>query len=210
VLGALLALGLGGCRTTTDSARVAASPAVVEEPAAVCADTTQEVPLPLARRDSLGPVGMRATGASIDDVFAAIALEHPGGFGGTYLDSGRTVLRFTDTTAARAALGPINVRLATYFRGSFDTTAVRLVPSRWSFATMYDWYGYLFPRVFGPYGYGVHMADVNEARNRVMFMTQATDQLPRLRAALDAVGTPCGLVVLRVEPVSQLVPGRSP
>ena len=120
-----------------------------------------------------------------------------------YVEGGQHVLRFTDTTAARVNLGPINARLAAYFSNGFDSSAVRMVSAQWSFATLYDWYRYIQPRLFGRGG--VHVSDVDEARNRLTFAVREAPQLPGVRSALEALGVPCGLVILRVEAV-QVIP----
>jgi hypothetical protein len=193
--GALLALALGGCRTTANTVRLATAPAVVEEPAEACADTTREVPLPAARRDSIPPFRPVAGEASVNDVFSALSRDYPGGFGGAYRASGRTVLRFTDVEAARAQLGAIKRHLAPHF-GAGDLRRIRLVPSRWRYATLEEWRRYLWPRV-------LHRSDVFRValdleRNRIVILTENAAQVPSVRSALDALAVPCGLVVVQV------------
>jgi hypothetical protein len=195
----LLALALGACRTTPNTTRMALASAVVEEPAAACADTTQEVPLPRARRDSLPPVRSAAGEALLPVDFAALSQDYPGGFGGAWREGGQTVLRFTDVDAARAQLEAIKAQLAPHL-GAGAMRRVRLVPTRWSYATLEDWRRYLWPRVL--HRFDVFRVEVNVQRNRLVILTEKAAQLPAVRSMLDELSVPCGLVVVEVGVVS--------
>jgi hypothetical protein len=138
---------------------------------------------------------MVAWEASVPTVFSALSRDYPGGFGGAYRASGRTVLRFTDVEAAREQLGAIKRQLAPHF-GAGDLRRIRLVPARWSYATLEEWRRYLTPRVL--HRSDVFMVALDLERNRIVILTENAAQMPSVRSALDALAVPCGLVVVQV------------
>ena len=207
---------IGGCAALAACRSAAPITTTVrrEEPPAMCADTSATSRVPSQQRDALPP---RDPNRTPDYFFTMLSTELPGGFGGVYVEpvpvparqrrrgapeQQRTVIRLQDTTLAPDALEALKARLRAYYGPMLSLANVRLQPSRWSFAQLEEWWRYLTPRLF--FRSAVHMADVDERRNRVAVEVATDSALHSTRAILDTLGVPCGLIEIRVGPMAQL------
>ena len=203
-------IALCGCR--------AGAPALVtlshDGPPERCADTSATPRVPEAARSALPP---RDPARTPDHLFATLASELPGGFAGVYVeplpgsrsrpdrrpDQHRTVIRLQDTLLAPDARDALYARLRAHYGPDFRLADVRLQSSRWSFAQLDEWWRYLTPTLFAR-GM-VHMADIDESRNRLVFITATERARREARSLLDSLSVPCGLVVLMIGPIDQLI-----
>lgn len=158
-----------------------------------CSASSPAIPLSSARRQTLPTVP--ANERTVNDEFASYARAVPGGWGGYFLQEGTPTLWLVDPSKRSAAVEALHDRGLTQI-----PTDVSVIPGRWNFAQMYDWYRWLkqeiadTPNLIG--------TDVQESANRIQFFV-AHDSL---RAVLDArlveLGTPCRLVAVGVsEPI---------
>jgi len=77
-------------------------------------------------------------------------------------------------------------------RAGLDFTNPLIVPARWDFAQLFDWYRYLLPHLHAVPG--VYMSDIDESENRIVVGAITPDvQRQVLKRAADR-GAPCGLV----------------
>jgi hypothetical protein len=136
-----------------------------------------------------------------DDRAAELARRVPGGYGGLYVEydpplqpdgairfeTRRAVVFLVDTTQRDTALRALSSEL--------NVVGARTRSARWTFAELYDWYGFLLARGVRD---GVVTTDIDEKENRIVFGVESAfgrEQLERQLAPLDL---PCFLVGVRV------------
>ncbi len=167
---------------------------------AACSDTTgpalcdPDGPGPSiagARADSLPPVP--TTHGTIDDQWAAIARDVPGGWGGLFFDAWPTIYLVdpSQRTAALDALYALGVG-APYA----DIRSAYVRQGRWDFGQLYDWYRYINEVAVGWY-YGVASRDIDEVRNRLVYGV-LEDSLDSFTETIESLQLPCELVVIKV------------
>jgi hypothetical protein len=128
---------------------------------------------------------------TIDDQWAEIARQVPGGWGGFYLLNGQPTIylvhpeRRDEAVAALYAFGVgqpgFDVRLSAVLRG------------RWDFAQLYDWYRYINvqARTVG----GLYFTDIDEAQNRLHYGVDS-GAVRQFEAFLQALDLPCDLLTV--------------
>lgn len=168
--------------------------------AAGCSDTTgplacdPEAPGPSisgARRDSLPP--LPDPPLTIDDEWAAIARQVPGGWGGFFLENGQPTVYLVDPSERSAALA------ALYARGvgqPFDIRDATVWKGRWDFAQLYDWDRYIWVAVGWPDG--LVTRDIDEYRNRLVYGVRDTLALDSITATFESADLPCELLLIEV------------
>lgn len=150
--------------------------------------------LPAALAGQLPTGGDAAARGTIDDHLAALARRVPGGFAGVFYDQGRPVLLLTDPSRAADA----KAALASELPG-FEIAAAEARAARWTFAQLYDWYGYLRRR--GVWGAAaVTLTDIDERANRLYLGAADRAERDRLADWLAALELPCDLVRVGVDP----------
>jgi len=138
-----------------------------------------------------------ATTLTIDDQWAALARQVPGGWGGFLLDSaGRPTVYLVHPDRRQEALAALyadGVGLPLY-----DIRTSQVWQGRWDFAQLYDWYRYINVRAWTVAG--LYWTDIDEARNRLAYGvdTTAKADFESLLATLDL---PCDLVTVVVSTV---------
>ncbi len=140
---------------------------------------------------------------TIDDRWAAIARQVPGGWGGFLLDSkGRPTVYLVHPEMRQEALAALyaeEVGLPLY-----DVRTAQVWQGRWDFAQLYDWYRYINARIGTPDG--LYSRDIDEGRNRLTYGVDSTAKAG-LQSLLETLGLPCDLVNISVEsPASALSP----
>ena len=139
-----------------------------------------------------------------DDRTASLSRQVPGGYGGWYLEydppltpggprrpeTQRVVVSLVDTTEREAAL-----RALASERPDLNLLRATIRPARWSFAELYDWYGWLLARAVRD---GVVTTDINEVENRIVFGVEDAEGRRLLERRLAALGLPCFLIGIRV------------
>jgi len=133
------------------------------------------------------------TSATVDDQWADLAREVPGGWGGVLLVSGRPTVYLVHTERREAALA------ALYAAGVglplFDIRTADVRQGRWDFAQLYDWYRYINVRV-GTVN-GVYSTDIDEERNRLVYEVDSTAKA-EVEALVATLNLPCDLVVITI------------
>jgi hypothetical protein len=145
-----------------------------------------------------------ATTNTIDDQWATLARQVPGGWGGFFLDSvSQPTVYLVHPQRRQEALGALHadgVGLPLY-----DIRTSQVWQGRWDFAQLYDWYRYVNVRAWAVNG--LYWTDIDEAHNRLAYGvdTTAKGELEALFVTLDL---PCDLVTVTVSaPVTALSPG---
>lgn len=176
-----------------------AAPAVTRYQAD-CVGLPPGVDLPASLRDSVRHPSANSRGR--EDRSYDIARRFPGYAGYAYGKS--FLVWFTDTTVGRPQLDSI-VRLENIENP--DSLPFNLAPVRWSFAQLYDWYGYLSPRLMR--NDKVWMSGMDLMNNRLVFHVSDTLVKHQTDSQLVALNVPCGLVRLQLpERWSALVGAR--
>lgn len=159
-----------------------------------------EAPIRLASERPMPPEGRVRTR---DDHTASLARQVPGGYGGLYWEydppltpggprpeTRRLIVSLVDTTRREAAL-----RALASERPDLDLLRATIKPARWSFAELYDWYGWLLPRAVRE---GVVTTDIDEVENRIVFGVEHAEGRRLLERQLAGLGLPCFLIGIRV------------
>jgi len=128
---------------------------------------------------------------TMDDHWAAIAREVPGGWGGVFLVDGQPTIYLVhpdkrdDAVAALYALGigesVFDVRLSTVLQG------------RWDFAQLYDWYRYINVRAWTMDG--LRTSDIDEVQNRLVYGFDSS-AVTQFESVLETLDLPCDLVTV--------------
>jgi len=139
-----------------------------------------------ARLDSLPGNGRR----NIDDEWADIARQVPGGWGGVFLDEGQWVMYLVDTTKYDEAVVALNeTELFSYY--DFSQFVVR--QGLWDFAQLHDWKVYIVTR--GVWPDGLISSTIDVARNRLVYGVLA-DQGHIVEDFFSSLNLPCDLLLL--------------
>ena len=168
---------------------------------AACSDTTgpglcdPDGPGPSiegSRAASLPPVP--TTHRTIDDRWAAIARDVPGGWGGLFFEGALPIVYLVDPSQRTAALD------ALYSLGVgapyADIRRADVWQGRWDFGQLYDWYRYL-NEVAVVWRYGVASSDIDEFQNRLVYGV-LEDSLDSFTKTIESLQLPCELVVIKV------------
>jgi hypothetical protein len=131
---------------------------------------------------------------TIDDQWAAIARQVPGGWGGIFLINGRGTMylvhpeQLKDAIAALTALG-------------FDVRISNVVRARWDFAQLYDWYRYINVQAWQVAGF--HDSGIDEMQNRLFYGVDSS-AVSRFKDLLQSLDLPCDLVTVEATAGSEL------
>lgn len=153
---------------------------------ALCASTPGPS-LSQARADSIPERRGRET---VDDEWAAIAREVPGGWGGRFKVDNRLTIYMVHPEQLEEAI-PVLMRL-----GAGVGSRPDVLEGRWDFAQLYDWRRYI--RHNGLWSIeGINSSSIRESKNRIEYGVTPED-LPELAQLLSDLQVPCGLVVATV------------
>lgn len=147
--------------------------------------------LSLAARASVPPPWSEA-----NEHWATVARRVPGGWGGWFLEEGIITMYLVDPTQKDAALAALRTE------GIHLPSRIVVKQGRWSFAELYDWYRYVRWQLYVNSGLGVHMTDVQEARNRLEFAVTNRSERAVVEQMLADIGVPCFLVAIRIGPMA--------
>jgi hypothetical protein len=151
---------------------------------------------------------------TVDDVFADLSRQVPGGFAGVVYDrpsnawrgtrptTGGPVLLLTNPSQAAAAKSALAPALP-----HFDVAGAEVRPARWTFAQLYDWYRYLGQQSIWS-GSNVTMSDIDEVNNRIEVGVRDEQARTTLKAQLSSMGLPCDLVHVLIVPAAETRPAR--
>ncbi len=145
---------------------------------------------------------------TIDEIWAEIARQVPGGWGGLFYEP-------TSRASGADTQGPLTMYLVDPRQREAAVTALirlleregMLVPGlsraqvwqgRWDFAQLYDWYVYLNPYVWQVEG--VTMTDIDESRNRIEYGVLDEAVRQRVVTLLNELDIPCFLVAVVIRP----------
>ena len=136
---------------------------------------------------------------TVDDQWAAIARQVPGGWGGVFLVNGQLTIYLVHPEARDEAVA------ALYGFGigqpRFDVRTATVLQGRWDFAQMYDWYRYINVRAWTVDG--LHFTDIDEGQNRLHYGVDSS-AMGRFEGLLQGLNLPCDLVI--VEATGPIVP----
>ena len=129
---------------------------------------------------------------TVDDRWAAIARQAPGGWGGVFYVDGRLTIYLVRPEEAEDAIPVLNSLGA---RVGLQPDVLR---GRWDFAQMYDWNRYIAHRGLWMVD-GVYGSSIDEKMNRLHYRV-TPESLPSLAQFLTDLRVPCGLVIADVAP----------
>lgn len=170
---------------------------------AACSDSTASLvcdpgapgpSLAVAKQASLAPVPTNQR--TIDDIWANIARQVPGGWGGFFLENGQPTVFLVQPGRQDEALA------ALYDAGvgePFDVREADVRQGRWDFAQLHDWRRYIDLAVGHPEG--VVSIDLDEARNRIAYGVRDAEAANAFSSLLESANVPCELVVVEVQGV---------
>ncbi len=173
-------------------------------PRAGCAATTTRVP-PVRATDTLSAP---AQPGRVDAQRAYVARRIPGGYAaGPFAvpPSQRAILFLRDTSLKTAALSALAALSGPNESVRYALDSVEARKTDWDAAELYDWLAHVgTPEAAraGLTGWGVTVD------HRISLSVATTESLPTLRAHLEALGVPCGLVVLWVSGPVRLAAAR--
>lgn len=182
--------GLAGCANNP------VSPSIYDGPtlkwaslAKSCPQDAPATPIPLALKAATPPMGSSLT---IDDKYADIARDIPGGWGGgSFLENSVMNMYLVNPSQKEAALAALAEH------GVVGAGAdVRVRQGRWNFAELYDWYRYLGSYVWT--SAKVSSSDIQEARNRIQYSVIDEGERAKLEKALSDLDIPCWLVAIEI------------
>jgi hypothetical protein len=130
---------------------------------------------------------------TVDDIWAEIARDVPGGWGGFFLENGAPTIYLVDPSMRSAAVE------ALYSRGVgelFDIREATVWKGRWDFGQLYDWYRYIWVAVGWPDV--LVSSDIDEYQNRLSYGVRSAPAVDSLAAILEAADLPCELFVIEV------------
>lgn len=140
-----------------------------------------------------------ASRMSIDEEFACLAKDVPGGFGGAYLDDRlRLVAVLVDPSQREAALSTLQS-----LTGNPDWGTARVVKGDYDWLQLYHWY---YERLFQGSCEDINLTDIDEVRNRIVLGVldqDAAECVAREVVALKDV--PCEAVLVETG-VGPLIP----
>jgi hypothetical protein len=150
---------------------------------AACADPS----MPLSPERDLGPdVSVTLLAPPAPEALARVAP----GFGGFYLDDGQPTVFLTDATDRPSVEGALHGFLVS--RG-LDESALRVQAGAYRYADLDTWFQAASSALDLP---GVHMVDLDEARNRVLIGVDGPGAIGRVRSAMARLGIPDGALLV--------------
>lgn len=181
------------CSSATEPTSPQIVPAGVSDPAwavigKTCTPSSPVTAVPRARLDS-APLLTHGSDRTVDDEWADIARQVPGGFAGIILENGTPVIFLVDTTQRQQAFAGLQGRLSV--PGGFAGAKVRAV--RWNFAQLAEWYRYLQVH---PLGAQISTSDIDEAKNRITFGAPDSTSRAKIEQSLAKLDLPCYLVAI--------------
>ena len=155
--------------------------------------------LPLQYRSKLSP---RTGRMNPDDHWADLAETIPGGFAGVLYRNGKPTLLLTHPEQAEAAKRALS---ADPTFSSFDITGGQVEKVRWDFSQLVDWYNFFTQQTSVWQTPGIVSGDKDEAINRIRYGIQTEAGRQELVRKLSALGVPCDLVRIGIEPPAQVL-----
>lgn len=131
-----------------------------------------------------------STESNLNTRTAAIARQVPGGWGGSWLSSGRMWIYLVDPSRRDEAVSTLNEL------GMPTPPDVRVKQGRWSFAGLYDWFRYVNEATASLEGRA--SSDVQEARNRLEYQVVGESARLAMETVLQGLDLPCFLVTIEV------------
>ena len=162
------------------------------EPSASCDPDSPGPSIAGAMRDRLPPFPPSGHW-TINEIWADIARQVPGGWGGFFVMDDQPVhyLVYPDRKdEALAALDALGVE------SPFTSREPAVRQGRWDFAQLYDWYTYILVTV--PWHPALEYTDIDEMRNRLVYSVSDTQAVESLTSALENADLPCELVIVQV------------
>ncbi len=202
-LAATSLLGACGPEGPSGPATPAGRPAARPAAARVAACDGPAFVLPAALAAALPPLpdaADPAPRATIDDRMAALSRRVPGGFAGVFYDGDQPVLLLTAPAQAAEAKRALAPALA-----SFPVADAAVRQARWDYGPLYDWYRHLRGQGVAAGNHDVISTDLDESENRLHFGVPDAAARDRLAARLTALGVPCDLVLVSIEPIPVLL-----
>lgn len=140
---------------------------------------------------------------TIDDEFACLAKNVPGGFGGAYLDDNlRQVVVLVDPSQREAALSTLHSLRA--LSADIDWNRARVVKGDYDFGQLYHWYRNRVKQVLRCDN--INFLDIDEVRNRIVLGVLDQDAAECVARDVLALGdVPCEAVLVETG-VSPLIP----
>jgi len=135
---------------------------------------------------------------NLNELFAFLALEEPGGFAGVHVEDGAFVVQMVEPGRARAGVMPWIRR---FYGEQLRGGPVRFQRADRSFAELMSWYATFQDVVFLR---GAIWTDVRESANRLEAGLRPGSDFPAARAALTEAGVPTAVYALvpdRPEPL---------
>ena len=129
----------------------------------------------------------------INEIWADIARQVPGGWGGFFVRDDQPVhyLVYPDRQdEALAALGALGVD------SPFTSREPAVLQGRWDFAQLYDWYTYV--QVAVGWHPDLEYTDIDETRNRLVYSVSDTQAVESLAAMFENANLPCELTIIQV------------
>ena len=132
---------------------------------------------------------------TIDDEWADIARQVPGGWGGYFFD-------LEDGTYTTYLVDPSKRDEATAALLDFgiDIRQARVKQGLWDFAQLYDWDRYIRIRLNESFALQFPSKSINRALNRLVYGAPDVDTGDSLGTFLSSLALPCDLLVIRLEP----------
>lgn len=155
-----------------------------------CSPSSPVTAISRVRLDS-APLLTHGPTRSVDDDWADIARQVPGGFAGVILENGKPVIFLTDTTQRQQALAGLQSRLVIF--GGLAGATFRA--ARWNFSQLAEWYRYLQIQSFT---LPILASDIDEAKNRIMFGVRDSTARARVEEVLVKLDLPCYLVAIQL------------
>ncbi len=155
-----------------------------------CDPTAPGPSLAQVRLDSVPPQPTEPR--TVDDHWAAIAREVPGGWGGLFLDDGSPTIYLVEPDLRTEA---IDALIAFGVGQEFDMANARVWTGRWDFAQLYDWRWYIDMRIGAPTG--MVSRDIDEFRNRVVYGVLEAE-MEAFNTLLESLAVACELVIVEI------------
>ena len=144
-----------------------------------------------ARRDSLPPEPTQFR--DVNDEWASIARQVPGGWGGFFLVDGQPTVYLVEPGRRDEALAALHLL---WDWTPYDIRQSDVWQGRWDFAQLYDWRRYIDVAVGWPEG--LTSSDLDEFRNRIAYGVRDEGIAASFGALLDSANLPCELVLIEV------------
>ncbi len=159
-----------------------------------CDPTAPGPSIAQARLDSVPPRPTEPR--TVDDEWAAIARQVPGGWGGLFLENQIPTIYLVDPSKREEAIEAL-IALGIGGGEFFDLREARVRQGRWDFAQLYDWRWYLDARLGAV---GLTSRDIDELQNRLVYGVKDDAVRTSWTARIDSLNIPCELVIVEVRP----------